>query len=62
MRVSPYGHTRFDRQENGQAFVNGNEQKSCSVSVSGGGDMNVLTHYARRLFIQEPLAWAVSLA
>lgn len=39
MRVSHYGHTRFIRQENGQGFVNGNEQKSCSVSVIGGGDM-----------------------
>ena len=28
MRVSPYGHTRFIRQENGQVFVNGvGEQK-----------------------------------
>ena len=38
MRVSPYGHTRFIRQENGQVFVNENEQKSCSVSVSGCRD------------------------
>ena len=41
MRVSPYGYTRFIRQENVQVFVNGNEQKPCSVSVSGGGDISV---------------------
>ena len=39
MRVPHGGHTRFIRQENRQAFVNGNEQKSCSFSVSGGGDI-----------------------
>ncbi|KKI49712.1 hypothetical protein CHK_2934 [Christensenella hongkongensis] len=31
-----YGHARFHRQESGQVFVNGSEQKSCSVSESGG--------------------------
>ena len=28
MRVSPYGHTRFNRQENEQVFMNGNGQKA----------------------------------
>lgn len=37
MRVSQGGHTRFIQQENVQVFVNGNKQKPCSVSVSGGG-------------------------
>jgi hypothetical protein len=26
MWVSPYGHTHFERQENGRDFANGNEQ------------------------------------
>lgn len=43
MRVSQDGHTRFIRQENGQVFVNGNEQKPCSVSISGGGYNTLLT-------------------
>ena len=37
MRVSHDGHTRFARQESGQIFANGNEQKACSLSESGGG-------------------------
>ena len=37
MRVSQGGHTHFIQQENVQVFVNGNKQKPCSVSVSGGG-------------------------
>lgn len=45
MRVSHDGHTRFARQESGQIFANGNEQKACSVSESGGGYMvSKLTH------------------
>lgn len=36
-RVSHDGHTRFARQESGQVFANGNEQKACSVSESGSG-------------------------
>lgn len=28
MRVSPDGNTHFARQENGQVFANGNEQKA----------------------------------
>ena len=28
MRVLPDGNTRFARQENGQVFANGNEQKT----------------------------------
>lgn len=45
MRVLPYEHTRFIRLENGQVFVNGNEQKSCSVSTSGGSiPYSIVTH------------------
>ena len=40
MRVSHDGHTRFARQESGQVFANGNEQKDCAVSESGGGYMS----------------------
>ena len=32
MRVSPDGNTRFARQENGQVFANGDEQKPGPVS------------------------------
>ena len=37
MRVSHDGHTPFARQESGQVFANGNEQKACSLSESGSG-------------------------
>ena len=37
MRVSHDGHTRFIRQESGQVFVNGNEQKVWSVSEVAAG-------------------------
>ena len=37
MRVSRDGHTRFIRQESGQVFVNGNEQKVWSVSEVAAG-------------------------
>jgi len=39
MRGLPYGHTRFI-QENGQAFISGEQIKPCSVSISGGGDIH----------------------
>lgn len=32
MRVSPYGNIRFARQENGQVFADGDEQKPEPVS------------------------------
>ena len=36
MRVSPDGNTRFARQENGQVFADGNEQKIGLFSENGG--------------------------
>lgn len=35
--VSHDGHTHFIRQESGQVFANGNEQKACSVSEMAAG-------------------------
>ena len=37
MRVSHDGHSRFIRQESGQVFANGNEQKACSLSEVAAG-------------------------
>ena len=37
MRVSHDGHTRFSRQESGQIFANGNEQKACLVLEVAAG-------------------------
>lgn len=37
MRVSPDGNARFARQENGQVFVNRNEQKAGPVSGVAAG-------------------------
>ncbi|ERI99301.1 hypothetical protein HMPREF0262_01978, partial [Clostridium sp. ATCC 29733] len=36
MRGSPDGNTRFARQENGQVFADGNEQKIGLFSENGG--------------------------
>ena len=41
MRVSHDGHTRFIRQESGQDFANGNEQKLGDFG-SGGGYTSLL--------------------
>ena len=37
MRVSHDGHTRFIRQESGQVFADGHEQKACSLSEVAAG-------------------------
>lgn len=37
MRVSHDGHTRFIRQESGQVFADGHEQKACSISQVAAG-------------------------
>ena len=42
MRVSPDGNTRFARQENGQVFADGDEQKPGPVSGVAAGICVVL--------------------
>ena len=42
MRVSPDGNVRFTRQENGQVFADGNEQKHWAVFGSGSRHINPL--------------------
>ena len=42
MRVSPDGNARFARQENGQVFANGDEQKPGLVSGVAAGICVVL--------------------
>ena len=37
MRVLLDGNARFDRQESGQFFASGNEQKACSISEVTAG-------------------------
>ena len=65
MRVSPDEHDRFIRQENGQDFVNGDEQKFCSVSVKWRRGYEVcpssLVYYSKKRFSRFPMISSVLL-
>lgn len=45
MRVSHDGHTRFARQESGQVFANGNEQKAGRFQRVAAGIQNSKSAY-----------------